>query len=164
MKAISNIPLKVFNLLQLQQQLKRWRLLNKKIVFTNGVFDILHQGHIASLSEAASFGDVLIVAVNTNASVKRLKGTSRPVNDENARALILASLLMTDAIILFDEDTPLNLITAIMPDVLVKGGDYTIDNIVGAKEVMANGGEVKIVPILEGFSTTGIIEKMKNTR
>lgn len=164
MKAISNIPLKVFNLLQLQQQLKRWRLLNKKIVFTNGVFDILHQGHIASLSEAASFGDVLIVAVNTNASVKRLKGTSRPVNDENARALILASLLMTDAIILFDEDTPLSLITAIMPDVLVKGGDYTIDNIVGAKEVMANGGEVKIVPILEGFSTTGIIEKMKNTR
>lgn len=164
MKAISNIPLKVFNLLQLQQQLKRWRLLNKKIVFTNGVFDILHQGHIASLSEAASFGDVLIVAVNTNASVKRLKGTSRPVNDENARALILASLLMTDAIILFDEDTPLSLITAIMPDVLVKGGDYTIDNIVGAKEVMANGGEVKIVPILEGFSSTGIIEKMKNTR
>lgn len=164
MKAISNIPLKVYNLLLLQQQLKRWRLLNKKIVFTNGVFDILHQGHIASLSEAASFGDVLIVAVNTNASVKRLKGTSRPVNDENARALILASLLMTDAIILFDEDTPLNLITAIMPDVLVKGGDYTIDNIVGAKEVMANGGEVKIVPILEGFSTTGIIEKMKNTR
>lgn len=164
MKAISNIPLKVYNLLLLQQQLKRWRLLNKKIVFTNGVFDILHQGHIASLSEAASFGDVLIVAVNTNVSVKRLKGASRPVNDENARALILASLLMTDAIILFDEDTPLNLITAIMPDVLVKGGDYTIDNIVGAKEVMANGGEVKIVPILEGFSTTGIIEKMKNTR
>lgn len=164
MKAISNIPLKVYNLLLLQQQLKRWRLLNKKIVFTNGVFDILHQGHIASLSEAASFGDVLIVAVNTNVSVKRLKGASRPVNDENARALILASLLMTDAIILFDEDTPLSLITAIMPDVLVKGGDYTIDNIVGAKEVMANGGEVKIVPILEGFSTTGIIEKMKNTR
>ncbi|MBX2934403.1 MAG: D-glycero-beta-D-manno-heptose 1-phosphate adenylyltransferase [Ferruginibacter sp.] len=164
MRAISNIPLKVFNLPQLQHQLKRWRLLNKKIVFTNGVFDILHQGHIASLSEAASFGDVLIVAVNTNASVKRLKGPNRPVNDENARALLLASLLMTDAIILFDEDTPLNLITAIMPDVLVKGGDYTIDNIVGAKEVMANGGEVKIVPILEGFSTTGIIEKMKNTR
>ncbi|MBS1753397.1 MAG: D-glycero-beta-D-manno-heptose 1-phosphate adenylyltransferase [Ferruginibacter sp.] len=164
MRAISTIPLKVFNLSQLQHQLKRWRLLNKKIVFTNGVFDILHQGHIASLSEAASFGDVLIVAVNTNASVKRLKGPNRPVNDENARALLLASLLITDAIILFDEDTPLNLITAIMPDVLVKGGDYTIDNIVGAKEVMANGGEVKIVPILEGFSTTGIIEKMKNTR
>lgn len=164
MKTVSSIPLKIFNLSDLQHQLKRWRLLNKKIVFTNGVFDILHEGHIASLSEAASFGHILIVGVNTDASVKRLKGSNRPVNNENSRALLLASLLMTDAIILFDEDTPLNLITAILPDVLVKGGDYTIEQIVGAKEVMANGGEVKIVPILEGFSTTGIIEKMKNTR
>ncbi|HQW84173.1 MAG TPA: D-glycero-beta-D-manno-heptose 1-phosphate adenylyltransferase [Ferruginibacter sp.] len=164
MKSVSNIPQKIFNLQDLQHQLKRWRLLNKKIVFTNGVFDILHQGHIASLSEAASFGHVLIVAINTDDSVKRLKGNNRPVNNENSRALLLASLLMTDAIILFNEDTPLNLITDILPDVLVKGGDYTIDEIVGAKEVLTNGGEVKIVPILEGFSTTGIIEKMKNTK
>lgn len=164
MRSVSNIPLKIFSLSDLQHQLKRWRLLNKKIVFTNGVFDILHEGHIGSLSEAASFGHVLIVGVNTDASVKRLKGPNRPVNNENSRALLLASLLMTDAIILFDEDTPLNLITAILPDVLVKGGDYTIEQIVGAKEVIANGGEVKIVPILEGFSTTGIIEKMKNIR
>ena len=164
MRSIQSIPDKIFTADALQHQLKRWRLHNKKIVFTNGVFDILHQGHIASLSEAALFGHVLIIGVNTDASVKRLKGETRPVNNENSRALLLASLLVTDAIILFDEDTPLNLIQTILPDTLVKGGDYTIDEIVGAKEVIANGGEVKIVPILEGFSTTGIIEKMKNMK
>ena len=161
MKAVSSIPDKIFTLATLPHQLKRWRLLNKKIVFTNGVFDILHEGHIASLSEAASNGHILIVGVNADASVKRLKGESRPVNNENSRALILASLVITDAIIIFEEDTPLNLITAILPDVLVKGGDYTLEQIVGAKEVIANGGEVKIAAILEGFSTTSIIEKMK---
>jgi len=161
MRSVRNIPNKIFNDLELQQQLKRWRLLNKKIVFTNGVFDILHEGHIASLSEAASFGDVLIVGLNADGSVKRLKGESRPVNSENSRALLLASLVMTDAIILFTEDTPANLIRSILPDVLVKGGDYTVEQIAGAKEVLANGGEVKIVPIVEGFSTTGIIERMQ---
>jgi D-beta-D-heptose 7-phosphate kinase/D-beta-D-heptose 1-phosphate adenosyltransferase len=161
MKSISSLPAKIFTPETLQAQLKRWRLQNKKIVFTNGVFDILHEGHIASLSEAASYGDVLIVGINADASVKRLKGDSRPVNNEHSRALIMASLLLTDGAIIFEEDTPLNLITSIMPDVLVKGGDYTLEQIVGAKEVMANGGEVKIVPILEGFSTTGIIERMK---
>ncbi len=163
MKQVSTILNKIYTMDTLQAELQRWRLKNKKIVFTNGVFDIVHQGHIASLSEAASFGDILIVGVNADASVKRLKGESRPVNDENSRALLLAALVMTDAVIIFEEDTPYNLITAIMPDVLVKGGDYTIEQIVGAKEVIANGGEVKIVPILEGFSTTGIIERMKNT-
>lgn len=161
MKSVQSIPNKIFTAETLQQQLKRWRLLNKKIVFTNGVFDILHQGHIASLSDAASQGNILIVGVNADASVKRLKGDSRPVNDEQSRALVLAALVMTDAVIIFEEDTPYNLITSIMPDVLVKGGDYTIDTIVGAKEVMANGGQVIIAPILEGFSTTSIIEKMK---
>ncbi len=164
MRSVSSIPDKIFTLDGLMHQVRRWRLHNKKIVFTNGVFDILHEGHIASLSEAASFSHVLIVGVNTDASVKRLKGESRPVNNESSRALLLASLLMTDAIILFEEDTPLNLIATILPDVLVKGGDYTIDQIVGAKEVMANGGEVKIVPILEGFSTTSIIQKMKDSK
>ncbi len=164
MRSVSSIPNKIFNLDDLMHQVRRWRLHNKKIVFTNGVFDILHEGHIASLSEAASYGHVLIVGVNTDASVKRLKGESRPVNSENSRALILASLVMTDAIILFEEDTPLNLISAILPDVLVKGGDYTIGQVVGANEVMANGGEVKIVPIREGFSTTSIIQKMRDTK
>jgi D-glycero-beta-D-manno-heptose 1-phosphate adenylyltransferase len=162
MKSVQSIPHKIFTIDALQHQLKRWRLQNKKIVFTNGVFDILHDGHIASLSDAASNGHVLIVGVNADASVKRLKGDSRPVNNENSRTLLLAALVITDAIIIFEEDTPYNLITAIMPDVLVKGGDYTIDTIVGAKEVIANGGQVIIAPILEGFSTTGIIERMKS--
>jgi D-beta-D-heptose 7-phosphate kinase/D-beta-D-heptose 1-phosphate adenosyltransferase len=163
MKSISSIPDKIFTLNELAHQLKRWRLHNKKIVFTNGVFDILHEGHIASLSEAALYGHILIVGINADASVKRLKGESRPVNNEGSRTLLMASLLMVDAVILFEEDTPLNLINFILPDVLVKGGDYTLAEIVGAKEVMANGGEVKIVPILDGFSTTGIIERMKHT-
>ncbi len=161
MKSVQSIPSKIYTQALLLQQLKRWRLQSKKIVFTNGVFDILHEGHIASLSEAASYGHVLIVGVNADASVKRLKGESRPVNNENSRALLLASLVMTDAVIIFEEDTPLNLITSILPDVMVKGGDYTIEQIVGAKEVIANGGEIKIVPILQGFSTTSIIERMK---
>ena len=162
MKSVQPIPFKVFSLPDLERELKRWRLKNQKIVFTNGVFDILHEGHIASLSEAATHGNILIVGVNTDASVKRLKGPARPVNNENARALLLASLVMTDAIILFEEDTPLNLIKTIMPGVLVKGGDYTVEQIAGAKEVIANGGEVVLANIVEGISTTAIIEKMKN--
>ncbi|MBK8610816.1 MAG: D-glycero-beta-D-manno-heptose 1-phosphate adenylyltransferase [Chitinophagaceae bacterium] len=161
MKSVSSIPNKIYTLPELKHQLNRWRLLNKKIVFTNGVFDMLHEGHIASLGEAALYGHILIVGLNADASVKRLKGDSRPVYSEGSRTLIMASLVMVDAVILFDEDTPAKLITAIMPDVLVKGGDYTLDQIVGAKEVIAHGGEVKMVPILEGFSTTAIIEKMK---
>ena len=163
MKSIQAIPDKIFTLTELKPQVKRWRLTNKKIVFTNGVFDMLHEGHIASLSEAALYGHILIVGINADASVKRLKGESRPVNNEGSRILLMASLVMVDAVILFEEDTPLNLITALLPDVLVKGGDYTLEQIVGAKEVMGNGGEVKIVPILEGFSTTGIIERMKSS-
>ena len=161
MKAIQSIPNKIYTPEALLLQLKRWRLLGKKIVFTNGVFDILHEGHIASLSEAATYADILIVGVNADASVKRLKGESRPVNNQQSRVLLLASLLMTDAVVLFEEDTPFNLITSIMPDVLVKGGDYTVEQVVGAKEVIAHGGTVKIAPILEGFSTTAIIERMK---
>ena len=161
MKSVQPIPSKIFSLPELEREIRRWRLKNKTIVFTNGVFDILHEGHIASLSQAASYGNMLIVGVNSDASVKRLKGASRPVNNENARALLLASLVMTDAVILFEEDTPLNLIIALMPDVLVKGGDYTIDQIAGAKEVIANGGQVILAGVIEGVSTTAIIEKMK---
>lgn len=141
-------------------QVLRWRLNSKTIAFTNGVFDILHPGHIGVLAKAASFADILIVGINSDASVKKLKGDSRPVNNESSRALIVASLIMVDLVVIFDEETPLELINQIKPDVLVKGGDYTIDTIVGAKEVMANGGKVEIFPIEEGFSTTGIIEKI----
>jgi D-glycero-beta-D-manno-heptose 1-phosphate adenylyltransferase len=164
MKLTQAIPSKIFVLKDLLVQVKRWRLLGKKIAFTNGVFDILHDGHIASLSDAAADADILIVGINGDASVKRLKGESRPVNNEQTRCLLLASLLITDAVIIFEEDTPHNLITAIMPNVLVKGGDYTIEQIVGAKEVIANGGQVKIAPILQGFSTTSIIEKMRSSK
>ena len=132
------------------------------MAFTNGVFDIIHQGHVFSLSQAAKEADYLIVGLNADASVKRLKGDNRPVNNQDSRALVLASLIMVDAVVLFKEDTPLVLINAIMPNVLVKGGDYTIEQIVGAKEVIANGGRVIINPILDGFSTTTIIEQAKN--
>ncbi|MCC6289990.1 MAG: D-glycero-beta-D-manno-heptose 1-phosphate adenylyltransferase [Chitinophagaceae bacterium] len=144
-----------------KHQARRWNLLNKKIVFTNGCFDILHQGHIAILSKAAESGDVLVVGVNSDASVKKLKGNDRPVNDESFRALMLASLSIVDAVVVFEEDTPLNLINLIKPDVLLKGGDYSIDKIVGAEEVIKNGGEVKIVPFVNGYSTTAIIKKIQ---
>jgi len=143
-------------------QVIRWRLKSNTIAFTNGVFDILHQGHIGVLAKAASFADILIVGVNSDASVKKLKGESRPVNDQQSRALILASLIMVDAVVIFDDETPLELIKKIKPDVLVKGGDYTIDTMVGAREVISNGGKVEIFPVEEGFSTTGIIQKIMN--
>jgi rfaE bifunctional protein nucleotidyltransferase chain/domain len=161
MKKPDIIPLKIYSRVELIKQVARWRFLGKTISFTNGCFDIVHVGHIASLSEAAREGDILIVGVNTDASTKRLKGDERPVNNENSRALLLASLAIVDAVTLFDEDTPYELITAVLPDVIVKGGDYTLDQMIGAKEVIANGGRVVINPIVEGFSTTGIIEKIR---
>lgn len=147
---------------EIAAQVKRWRLKSKTIAFTNGVFDILHEGHIAVLAKAASFADVLVVGVNSDSSVKKLKGDSRPVNKESSRALLLASLITVDAVVIFDEETPLELIKIIKPDVLVKGGDYTVETIVGAKEVMAYNGRVEVIPLEEGFSTTGIIEKIMN--
>ena len=135
--------------------------MGKSIVFTNGVFDILHAGHIFSLSQAAKEADSLIIGVNSDDSVKRLKGEQRPLNNQDSRALLLASLLMVDAVVIFEEDTPLELINSIKPDVLVKGGDYTIEQIVGAKEVISNGGRVVINPVIEGYSTTTLIDKLK---
>lgn len=154
------IQQKIFDLPALQHQLRRWRLLGKSIAFTNGCFDILHEGHIASLSDAAREADILIVGVNSDDSTCRLKGPQRPINPQQARATVLAALLMVDAVVIFGEDTPLELIKIVQPDVLVKGGDYTLDQIVGAKEVMAAGGRVVINPIVPGFSTTGLIEKI----
>jgi rfaE bifunctional protein nucleotidyltransferase chain/domain len=140
----------------------QWRLLGKTISFTNGVFDILHPGHIFSLTQAAKEADMLIVGLNTDSSVRRLKGEQRPVNKQDSRALLLASLQVVDLIVLFDEDTPLTLINLLMPDVLVKGGDYTVEQVAGSKEVIAAGGRVVINPILEGHSTTGLIQAMKD--
>jgi D-beta-D-heptose 7-phosphate kinase/D-beta-D-heptose 1-phosphate adenosyltransferase len=160
MKVPQIIPQKIYDLSGLQHQLRRWRLLSKTLAFTNGCFDILHRGHIASLSDAAREADILIVGLNSDASTRRLKGEQRPVNDQQARAMVLASLLMVDAVVIFEEDTPLELITIVTPDVLVKGGDYSLEQIVGAKEVMAAGGRVVINPIVPGFSTTGLIDKI----
>jgi len=161
LKPGNSIPNKILTLPELQRKIAQWRLLNKTIVFTNGCFDILHAGHIASLSEAAQHGDFLIVGLNADASVKGLKGDGRPVNDEQSRALVMASLTMVDAVVIFSEPTPLELIKAIQPDILVKGGDYKIEDIVGAKEVMDRGGQVIINPIVQGFSTTSIINKLQ---
>ena len=146
---------------QVLEKIKHWRLLHKTIAFTNGVFDILHEGHIFSLSQAANEADLLLVGLNSDTSVKKLKGDSRPVNKENSRAIVLASLQMVDAVIIFTEETPLELIKAILPDVLVKGGDYKPEEIAGSKEIIANGGRVVINPIIPGISTTGIINSMK---
>jgi D-beta-D-heptose 7-phosphate kinase/D-beta-D-heptose 1-phosphate adenosyltransferase len=162
MKNTEIINQKIFTLPQLVHKLAQIRLTGTTVSFTNGVFDILHEGHIASLSQAASEADFLIVGLNSDASVKRLKGNERPLNNERSRALILAALVIVDAVVIFDEDTPLELIVAVMPDVLVKGGDYTFDQIAGAKEVKANGGRVVINKIVEGFSTTGMIEKIQS--
>jgi len=164
MKQTDAIKIRILDRQQLIQEVVRLRLKSKTIAFTNGVFDILHEGHITVLSKAASFADILIVGINSDASVKKIKGEDRPVNNENSRALILASLIMVDDIVIFEEETPIEIIKLIQPDVLVKGGDYTLDTIVGAKEVIAHGGTVEIVPLLEGFSTTNIIEKISNSK
>lgn len=140
---------------------RSWRASVKgRVVFTNGVFDLLHPGHIDVLSAARSRGDALIVGINTDASVKRLKGPSRPVRSEAERAFVLAALEMVDCVVMFDEDTPLDLVLTLRPDVIVKGGDYTVDTIVGAREVQEWGGEAVVIPLTPGQSTTSIIEKL----
>ena len=139
-----------------------WRMFNKKIVFTNGCFDILHQGHIDYLSKARDLGNVLIVGLNTDASVKRLnKSPERPINKEQARAFLLTSSVLVDAVVMFDEDTPYELIKAVQPDVLVKGADYKTEDIVGYDIVKARGGEVATIELTQGFSTTELIKKIK---
>lgn len=162
MKRSDLIPAKIFSREQIVQKVAQWRAISKSIAFTNGVFDILHEGHVYSLSQAAKEADCLIVGLNDDASVKRLKGNDRPVNNQNSRALLLASLSVVDAVVLFEEDTPLELISSILPDVLIKGGDYTVEQIAGSREVIANGGRVVINQILEGFSTTALIDHIRN--
>ena len=161
MREIASMAKKVVTVEQAKTIIYGWKLLGKTCAFTNGCFDILHQGHIFSLGQAAKEADFLIVGLNSDASIQRLKGPSRPINNTENRAIILSNLAIVDLLVVFEEDTPLELIKALMPDILVKGGDYTIDQIVGAKEVIAGGGKVIINPIVEGYSTTGLIEKIK---
>lgn len=153
---------KITDLPSLKSKLREWKGENKKVVFTNGVFDLLHIGHITYLAKAAELGDKLIIGLNSDSSVKRIKGEDRPVNDQNSRAMLLAALFFVDAVVVFEEDTPQQLITTLLPDILVKGADYAIENIVGAKEVIANGGEVKTINFVDGYSSTSIIQKIKD--
>jgi len=150
---------KVLSLDPLRGRVAAWRSAGERVVFTNGCFDLLHIGHIALLESARREGNRLIVAINSDASVQALKGPTRPVVAESERARILAALAAVDAVVVFEDPTPLQLIVALRPDVIVKGGDYNEDTIVGAKEVRSWGGRVKIVPTVEGFSTTKLIAK-----
>jgi rfaE bifunctional protein nucleotidyltransferase chain/domain len=175
MRALQKIHNKIYSLSDLSQKAQSWKKENLSLVFTNGVFDLLHAGHIDYLAKAADLGNKLIVGVNADSSVKRLnKGPARPIKDQNTRALILASLQFVDAVVIFEEDTPLNCITAVMPHVLVKGGDYDAQcsepnnkkYIVGSDVVGNNGGSVQVLQFLPGHSTTlleqKIIENAKN--
>ncbi len=152
---------KIVTLTEAKKQMEDWKQSGKTIAFTNGCFDIIHSGHIASLEAAATLADKLVVGLNADVSVKGLKGDGRPVNDEQSRATVIAALAMVDAVVLFSEPTPIELIKTLLPDFLVKGGDYKVEDIAGAQEVIANGGKVVINPILKGFSTTSIINKLK---
>jgi D-beta-D-heptose 7-phosphate kinase/D-beta-D-heptose 1-phosphate adenosyltransferase len=140
------------------------RASGKKVVMTNGCFDILHRGHVSYLEEARSLGDILVVALNSDSSVKKLKGQNRPINKLEDRAIVLASLSSVDFIISFEEETPLSLYEEILPDVLVKGGDYQSNNMVGANEIVKAGGEVKILKFIDGFSTTALIEHISKPK
>jgi D-glycero-beta-D-manno-heptose 1-phosphate adenylyltransferase len=163
MDFLKHIESKTGNENVLMQKLLLWRFHNDKIVFTNGCFDLLHAGHVQYLAQARSLGNRLVLGLNSDASVRQLKGNHRPINDEKTRSFVLAALEIIDFVVVFDEETPIDLIQKIQPDVLVKGGDYTIDSIVGAAHVLENGGEVKVLSFLEGYSTTNIEQKIRDT-
>jgi len=146
----------------LKSRVKNWKSSNEKIIFTNGCFDILHKGHLEVLAKTADLGNRLIIGLNSDSSIKNLKGGNRPIVDENSRAILLAALSFVDAVVLFSGQTPLNLIAEIKPDILAKGGDYKITEIVGHEVVQQNGGEVITIPLIEGFSSTNIIDKIQN--
>lgn len=152
---------KILRLTEAKQQIEQWQSEGKKIVFTNGCFDIVHLGHIDYLEKARNLGDKLVLGLNTDASVSRLKGESRPVINEYARSRMMATMSFIDAVILFDEPTPKELIETLCPNILVKGDDYSVENIVGADFVIANGGEVKTISLVKGYSTSAIIQKIK---
>ena len=152
---------KIIDKAYLSKLIANYRLKNQSIVFTNGCFDLLHLGHITYLAQAASLGNRLIVGINSDNSVQKLKGMHRPIQDEKSRSLIMAGLHVVSAVIVFDEDTPIELIKLIKPDVLVKGGDWEPAKIIGADEVKTYGGEVKSIPFVDGYSTTAIETKIK---
>lgn len=161
--ALAPTEKRILDLVGLQRMVNIWRLKGDRIVFTNGCFDILHRGHVEYLEEAASLGDRLVIGLNSDDSVRRQgKGPDRPLNDQDSRARVLAALRSVDAVVIFDADTPLELIQAIGPDLLVKGGDWSADRIVGSEYVRTYGGEVRSLKLVEGFSTTALLEKVRH--
>lgn len=162
MEQLKIIQSKIYTREGIVRQANIWRFKEQKIVFTNGCFDILHLGHIEYLSKAADLGDVLIIGLNTDSSVATLKGDDRPLNNEHARAMTLASLSFVNAVVLFDEETPENLIRLIQPDVLVKGADYQVEEIAGHEIVLARGGKIETIELTEGYSTTSMIDKIRH--
>ncbi|MCS6930209.1 MAG: D-glycero-beta-D-manno-heptose 1-phosphate adenylyltransferase [Saprospiraceae bacterium] len=161
MDNLTRIREKICTLEELLRRACVWRAAGERIVFTNGCFDLLHYGHICYLAQARDLGDHLVVGLNSTDSVRRLKGPRRPINDEATRAYALAAMQMVDAVIFFDEDTPLLLIEALLPEVLVKGGDWRPEQIVGSSIVLTNGGQVLSLPFVEGYSTTSIEQKIR---
>lgn len=153
---------RILDLVQVQRMVNIWRMKGDRIVFTNGCFDVLHRGHVEYLQEAAAIGDRLIIGVNSDASVRRLgKADDRPFNDQDSRAKVLSALRFVDAVVVFDQDTPLELITAIGPDVLVKGGDWKAEDMIGSDIVIGRGGEVHSLKLVGGFSTTALVRKIR---
>ena len=163
MTELNRITTKIKDRKAAEALVKQWALEGEKMAFTNGCFDIVHRGHIDYLSKARDLGTKLILGLNTDASVQRLKGPLRPVVDEQSRAILMAALQFIDLVVLFDEDTPYELIKALQPDILVKGSDYKAEDIVGYDILMAKGGKVETIDFVEGFSTTSIVEKIKTS-
>jgi rfaE bifunctional protein nucleotidyltransferase chain/domain len=163
MTKTEQVKAKIHSVESLGLLLESWRKLGKTIVFTNGCFDILHLGHADYLSKAANLGDVIVVGLNTDASVSRIKGADRPITDERSRSFLMASMQFVDAVVLFDEETPYELIRFVQPDILVKGKDYRAEDVVGYDIVMAKGGRVETIDLVEGYSTTSVIQKILRT-
>lgn len=159
MSTLTSIKSKIVDFSKIKDIVSNWKTEGKSIVFTNGCFDVLHYGHVSYLAEASDLGDKMIIGLNSDSSVRRLKGETRPINGQYERAVLLAALQFVDAVVIFDEDTPENLINIVGPDFLVKGGDYTIDTIVGADFVMSYGGKVITIPLVENFSSSLIIKR-----
>jgi len=163
MSQLKKIKNKIISLEDAKIKVNRWKNSGEKIVFTNGCFDIIHRGHIEVLARTADLGDKLIVGLNSDSSIEKIKGENRPIINEQSRAILLSALNFVDAIIIFPEENPLNLISNLMPDVLAKGGDYEISTIVGHEMIQENGGEVILIPFVDGFSSSNIITKIKNS-
>jgi len=163
MSHLNKLNTKIYSLEELEDKVNAWKQAGEEVVFTNGCFDIIHRGHIEVLAQTADLGDRLIIGLNSDSSIQKLKGKNRPIIDEQSRAILLASFSFVDAVVLFSEKTPLNLISTLNPDVLAKGGDYEINTIVGHKVVQENGGQVILVPFVDGFSSTAIIDKIKKS-